>query len=100
MMSVREVSAMCQIQPKNRVPGLQHGGVGLHVGLRSGMRLHIGVLRPKQLLGAITRQVLDDVRKLASAVIALTRISLAVLILKHRACPFAPAFADEVLPTN
>ena len=44
MMPVREVPAMRQVQAEDSVAGLQNGGISLHVGLRSRMRLHIGVL--------------------------------------------------------
>ena len=44
MMAVREVTAMRQIQSENGVARLQHCGIGLHVRLRSGMRLHVGML--------------------------------------------------------
>jgi len=33
MMAVREVSAMRQIEAENGVSGLEHCGIGLHVGL-------------------------------------------------------------------
>ena len=97
MMPVREVAAMRQVQAEDRVARLQHGGIGFHVGLRSGMRLHVGVLRAKQLLGAVARQVLDDVGKLAAAVVALARISLGIFVREHRAGGFEHGLADEVL---
>ena len=43
MMPVRKVAAVSQIQSKNCVAGLQHRCIGLHVGLRSGVGLHVGV---------------------------------------------------------
>ena len=96
MMPVREMAAVRQVQSENGVARLQNGRVGFHVGLRSGMGLHVGVLRAEQLLGAVARQVLDDVGKLAAAVVALARISLGVLIGEHRARGFEHGFADEV----
>ena len=100
MMPVREVPAVRQIQSENRIARLQHRGVGFHVGLRPGMRLHVGMLGAKKLLGAVARQVLDDIGKLAAAVIAFAGISFGILIGKHRASCFEHGFADEVFRGN
>ena len=97
MMPVREVAAVRQVQAENRVAGLQHRRVGFHVGLRSGMRLHVGVLGAEELLGAVAGQVLDDVGELAAAVVALAGIALGILVGEHRARGFEHGFADEVL---
>ncbi len=61
-------------------PGVQHRGVGGLVGLRAGMRLHVGILGAEELLGALARQVLDDIGEFAAAVVALARIAFRVLI--------------------
>ena len=76
LVAVREVAAVRQVQPHDGVARLQHRRVGRLVGLRAGVRLHVDVLRAEQLLGALARQVLDDVGELAAAVIALCRDSL------------------------
>ena len=96
VMPVSEVSAMRQVQTENGVAGLQHCGVGFHVGLRSGVRLHVGVFRPEELLGAFARQILDDVGELAAAVVTLAGIAFGVLVGEHRAHGFEHGFADEV----
>src|SRR2546427_654036 len=49
MMAVREVSTMRQVETEDGVTRLQHCRVSRHVGLRSGMRLHVGVLRADEL---------------------------------------------------
>src|SRR5579864_887075 len=41
MVPVGEVSAVRQVQTENGVAGLQHGGVGFHVGLRTGVGLYV-----------------------------------------------------------
>ena len=43
-MPVRQVAAVRQIHSQDGVAGLDHRRVGGFVGLRSGMRLHVGVL--------------------------------------------------------
>ena len=64
------------------------------------MRLHVGVLRAEELLRPISRQVLDDIRILAAAVVPLARISFGVLVGEHRARRFQHGFADKVLRSN
>src|SRR5579872_2214666 len=58
MVPVRKMATMRQVQAENGVSRLQHGRVSFHVGLRSGVRLNVGVFSPKKLFGAIARQVL------------------------------------------
>src|SRR6266566_425190 len=100
MMTVREVPAMRQIQAENRVARLQHRRIRRHVGLRSSVGLDIGMLGPKKLFGTITRQVLDNIGKLAATVIAFARIALGILIGEHRAHGFEHSVADEILGSN
>src|SRR5271157_1142458 len=95
-MSVTEVTAVREIQAEYRVSRLDDRGIGGHVGGRSRMWLHVGVLRPKQLLGAIARQVLDHIGEFASAVIALAGIAFGVLVGEDRACRFKHGFAHKV----
>ena len=75
-MPVREVSAVREVQPEDRVARLENGAIGFHVGGGAGVRLDVGELRAEELLRAIARQVLDDVGELAAAVVALARDSL------------------------
>src|SRR5579862_67731 len=97
MMAVRQVSAMREIQSKDGIAGLQNRGIGFHVGLRSGMRLHVGVLGAEQLLRPVARQILDDIGKLAAAVVAFSGVSLGVFVRKDRACSFQDSFTDKIL---
>ncbi len=61
------------------------------------MRLHVGVLRAEELLGAIDRQLLDLVGVLAAAVVALARIAFGVLVGEDRAHGFEDRFGNEIL---
>ena len=97
MMPVREMPAMRQVQAENRVARLQDRRIRRHVGLRPGVRLHVGVLGTEQLLGAIARQVLHHIGELAAAVVALAGISLRILIRKDRSGGLQHGFADEIL---
>ena len=100
LVAVGQVAAVRQVQAQDGVAGIHQRHVGRGVGLRAGVRLHVGVFRPEDLLGAVARQVLHHVGELASAVVALARIALGVLVgedgggrLQHRA-------ADKVLRGN
>jgi len=82
---MRQVPPMVQAHPQNRLPGIEQRQVYRRVRLRPGMRLHVRVGRPKQLLGAVDRQLLGQVHKLAPPVVALARIAFRILVRQHRA---------------
>src|SRR5271154_1543066 len=86
MMSVGEMAAMSKVQTKNRVTGLEHRSVGSLISLRSRVRLYVGVLRAKKFLGPLTRKFFHYVGELASAVVALARIALRILVGEDRSC--------------
>src|SRR5208337_1869196 len=99
-MSMREVAAVSKIQSKNRVAGLQDGGVSGLIGLRAGVRLHVGMLRSKEFFGTLPRQIFDDIGKLASAVIALAGITFRVLVGEHGPGGFKHSLADKVFRSD
>jgi hypothetical protein len=61
------------------------------------MRLDIGMIGAKDLFGALARQILDDISKLAAAVIAFPWVSLSVFVGKNRAGSLQDSHADKVL---
>ena len=95
--AVGEVSAVREVQAKDGVSRLNDRSVGSHVGRGSRMRLHVGVLGAKELLGAVARQVLDHVGEFASAVITPAGITLGVLVGEDRARRLQHGFAHKVL---
>ena len=97
LVTVGEVTAVRQIEAHDGVAGRKHGAVGRLVGLRAGMRLDVGVLGAKELLGSITSQVLDDVGILAAAVVAFAGIPFGVLVGEDAADGFQDRFRREVL---
>src|SRR6516164_3700820 len=96
-MAVREVSAVREIEAENSVAGCDERGVSGHVRGRAGVWLHVGVLGSEELLGAVAREVLHHVGKLASAVIALAGIAFCVFVGEDRTGGFEHSLADEVL---
>src|ERR1700684_4584928 len=97
MMPVGKVPAMSQIQTKNGVAGLQHGGVSGLIGLRSGVGLHIDILRTEKFLGPLARQIFDNIGTLASAVITLAGIALRIFVGEDRPGGLEHRLADKVL---
>jgi len=83
--AVRQVAAMLERQPHDGVARRQHRVVDGLVGLRTGMRLDVGIFRAEQLFHALDRERLGLVHEFAAAVIALARIALGVLVGEHRA---------------
>jgi hypothetical protein len=61
------------------------------------VRLHIGVIGAKQLLGALDGQLLGLVDILAAAVVALVRVAFGVLVGQHRPLHRQHARAGVVL---
>ena len=78
--AVGEVAAFGQAHAHDGVAGLQQGEEHRLVGLRAGVRLHVGEVGAEQLLHAVDRQLLGHVDELAAAVVALARIALGVLV--------------------
>ena len=97
---MRQVAAMGQIQAQNRVARLQHRRVGGLIGLRSRVRLHVGILRAKKFLGPFACQFLHHVGKFASAVIALAGIPLRIFVGEYGTGSLEHSLAHEVLRTD
>ena len=95
--AVRQVAPVAQIHPEHLVTRLQHRRIHREVRLRSGVRLHVRVLRAEQLPSPLDRDVLDLVDVLAAAVPALRRIALGVLVGQHAALRLEDRGIGEVL---
>ncbi len=78
--TVGQMAAVRQAHAEDGVARFQHRNINCLVGLRTGMRLHVGVFRAEQSLGAIDGQLLGHVDVLASAVIALAGIAFRILV--------------------
>ncbi len=75
LVAVGEVASVGETEAEDGVAGLQHGHVGGGVGLRAGVRLHVGVLGSEELFGAVAGEVFDDVGVFAAAIVAACRDS-------------------------
>ena len=95
--AVRQVAAGGKRHAEDRVARAQQRQEDGLVGLRARMRLDIGKSAAEEPLGAIDRQLLGDIDKLAAAVIAPPRIALGVFIGQHRALRLEHRARDDVL---
>ena len=68
-MPMRQMAASRQIHAQHLVSRLQHAHVYGHVRLCAAVRLHIGMLRAKQLFRTLTRQLLNFIHDKAAAII-------------------------------
>ncbi len=78
--SVGEMSAVREIHAHHGVSGLEECEVNRKVSLRAGVGLNIGVLGAEQTARALYCNVFDDIDAFASAVVAVSRISLGILV--------------------
>ena len=85
MHAVRQMSAMRQIHRQIRITRLENRQINRHVGLRAGMRLHVGVFGPEQFTDSLSRQIFDDIDEFTPAVVAATGISFSIFVGQHRA---------------
>ena len=95
--AVGQVAAMGQAHAQYGVTGFQQGQVHGAVGLRTGVRLDVGVVGAEQLLGAVDGQLLDDVDVFATAVVTLAWVAFGVLVGQYRALGFHHRWAGVVL---
>ena len=78
--AVRQMAAVCKAHTHQRIAGLQERQFHSHIGLSTGMGLHIGKLRAKQFLCALDTQSFDLIHIITAAVIALTGQTFRILI--------------------
>ncbi len=92
--AVGEVAAHGEVHAEDGVARLHDREVDRHVGLRAGVRLHVGVVGAEQLARAVAGDVLDDVDLLAAAVVALAGQPSAYLLVST--VPAASRTASDV----
>ena len=98
--TVGQVTAMRQTHAKHGVARLQQRQKHSAIGLRTGVRLDVGVVGTKHLTGTINRQLLNHINVLAAAVIALAGVPFGILVGQHRALSFNDRRGSVVLRGN
>src|SRR4029077_4856594 len=91
------MAALREIQSEYDVARLEEREVYSGVRLRARMWLHVGMIRGEELLHAGDRALLHHVHELASAVVALPRQTLRVLVGQRSSHCFEHRWRDEVL---
>ena len=79
-----QVATIRKPHAENGIAGFQRRQKYRGIGLRAGMRLHIGVTGFEQFLGALDGQFFGNVDVFATAVITLAGITLGIFIRQHR----------------
>jgi hypothetical protein len=95
--AVRQVTARGEIETEEAVARLQQREEHRLVGLRAGMRLHVGEGAVEQLLGALDRDRFGDVDELAATVVALARIAFGIFVGEAGALRLQHGARDDVL---
>ena len=91
---------MAEVHAQNGVARFQQCEEDSGVCLRAGMRLHVGVIGTKERLGALDSECFHDVNMLATAVVALARITLGVLVGQATALRFHYARTGVILGSD
>ena len=87
---------MVEVQAHKGIAGFKHGEEHGGIGLRTAMRLHVGVFCTKELLDALDGNGFRLVHHAATAVIAFARVALSVFIGEARAHSLHHFAAHEV----
>ena len=95
--AVGQVPAVRQLQAEDGVALADQRVHRRGVGLRAGVRLHVGVAGAEQRPDPVPGQVLGDVHVLAAAVVALAGVALGVLVGQHAALRLEHGPGGEVL---
>ncbi len=91
------MAAVAEVHRQHRIAGLEPGTVDGFVGRRAGVRLDVGVIGLKQLLGARDSDIFNLVSIFLTAVVAPSWITFGILIGKDTAHGLQHASADIVL---
>ena len=79
-----EMAAVREIHRQDLVARFDGREINGHVRLRAAVRLHVDVLGAEESLGAIDRELLDDIDVFAAAVPTFSRITFGVLVRQAR----------------
>ena len=91
---------MSKTHTQYSVSRLQKSIVNRHIGLRPGMRLHICMLCPEKLFGALYCKLLHHIDIFAAAVISFSGIALSIFVCKMRADSGYNCGRNKVLRSN
>ena len=94
---VREVPAVREVHGEDAVADIERCEINGCVGLAAAMRLHVGVFRTEEFLGALDGQRFDDIDMLASAIPAPARITFGIFVGQRGSLRLPHGAAGEIL---
>lgn len=100
ILAVREMAAFAEIHTQNAVARIKQAEERSKIGTRTTVWLHVGIGCAEERGHALDGDVLYDIDKLTTAVIALTGEALGVLVCKNRANSGENSRAHIVLRSN
>lgn len=77
---MRQVSSVGKVESEEFVARFQCGHEDRHIGLCSGVRLHIGIFGTEYLLDTFDGELFGTIHNLTSAVVAVSGIAFGVLV--------------------
>ncbi len=92
-----QVPAMVQVHAHNGVPGLTHSKLHGHIGLGSGMGLHIHILTAEKFPGPLYGKPLHLIHTFTAAVVSLSRITFGIFVGQRAPHGCHDRLADPVL---
>ncbi len=93
---MRQVTAVGKVETHNLVARIEASHKYGRVGLRAGVRLHVGPRSPKKLLRAVDGELLDLVHHFTTTVVALAGQALGVFVGQHAAGGFHHLLRSKV----
>ena len=87
---------MVKVQTHKCVTRVEAGEEDGSIGLRTGVRLHVCILSPKELANAVNRELFDLINNLAATVVAMAGVAFSVLVGEDGAHSLHDLRADEV----
>ncbi|MNV37430.1 hypothetical protein D3C71_1289510 [compost metagenome] len=95
--TVSQVTTLRQVHTENGIARLQQRGVNREVSLRTRVRLNVRVVCAEQLFCTVNRQLFNDINVLATAVVALARVTFCIFVGQLRTLRLHDARAGVVL---
>jgi len=86
--TVGQVTAVTEVHAHDGIARLQDREIDGLIGLRTGMRLHVGVFGTEQALDAVDGDLLDLIDKFTAAIETLARITFGIFVGQLRALSF------------
>ena len=95
-----KMAAISKVQTHYSVTGSQQGKEHRHIGLSSGVRLHIGILSTKEFFCAVNGQLFNHIHVFTATIITLSGIAFSIFVGKNTALGSHNGSADNIFRCN